>query len=68
MQNGVYVEESITIWVYLHKDRVVCYKVFSVFIIYQGLSFGGFALKIEFVVYVYELIFIYKVILYYLVI
>ena len=27
-----------------------------VFIIYQGISFGGFALKIEFVVFVYELI------------
>ena len=29
---------------------------FSVFIIYQGLSFGGFSLKIKPVVSVYELI------------
>ena len=29
---------------------------FSVFIIYQDLSFRGFALKIEFVVFVYGLI------------
>ena len=56
MQNGVYVEENISIWGYLHNQRVFCYKVFSVFIIYQGLSFGGFALKIELVVFVYELV------------
>ena len=31
-------------------------KLFSVFIIYQGLSFGGFFLKIERVVFVYELV------------
>ena len=35
---------------------VFCYKVLSFFIIHQDLSFGGFALKIEFVVFVYELI------------
>ena len=35
---------------------VFCYKVSSIFIIHQDLSFGGFALKIEFVVFVYELI------------
>ena len=32
------------------------YKVLSLFIIHQDLSFGGFALKIEFVVFVYKLI------------
>ena len=42
-------------WGYVHNERVFCYKVFAVFIIYQDLSFGGFALKIEFVVFVYEL-------------
>ena len=31
-------------------------KVLSFFFIDQDLSFGGFALKIEFVVFVYELI------------
>ena len=35
---------------------VFCYKVLSFFITHQDLSFGGFALKIEFVVFVYELI------------
>ena len=35
---------------------VFCYKVFAVIIIHQDLSFGGFALKIELVVFVYELI------------
>ena len=35
---------------------VFCYKVLSLFIIHQDLSFGGFALKIELVVFVYELI------------
>ena len=33
-----------------------CYKLLSIFIIHQDLSFGGIALKIEFVVFVYELI------------
>ena len=33
-----------------------CYKLLSVFIIHQDLSFGGIALKIEFVDFVYELI------------
>ena len=32
------------------------YKLLSIFIIHQDLSFGGIALKIEFVVFVYELI------------
>ena len=50
-------------WGYLHNKRVFCYKVFAVFIIHQDLSFGGFALKIEFVVFVYEL-FIYKIIIF----
>ena len=56
MQNGIYVEENSSIWGYVHSKWVFCYNVFSVFIIYQGLSFGGFALKIEFVIFVYELI------------
>ena len=30
--------------------------IFKVFIIFQGLSFGGFSLEIELVVFVYELI------------
>ena len=48
-------------WGYLHNERVFCYKVFAVFIVHQDLSFCGFALKIEFVVFVYE-IFIYEII------
>ena len=28
MQNGVYVEEDILIWGYLHNEKVFCYKVF----------------------------------------
>ena len=48
-------------WGYLHKERVFCHKVLSFFITHQDLSFGGFALKIELVVFVYEL-FIYKII------
>ena len=48
-------------WGYLHNEREFCYKVLSFFIIHQDLSFGGFALKIEFVVFVYEL-FIYEII------
>ena len=45
----------LTKWGYLHNNMVFCYKVLSFFIIHQDLSFGGFALKIEFVVFVYEL-------------
>ena len=45
-------------WGYLHKERVFCHR-FIIF--HQDLSFGGFALKIELVVFVYEL-FIYKLI------
>ena len=56
MQNGIQDEENISIWGYLHNERVFCYNVFSVLIIYQGLSFGGFSLKSELVVFVYELI------------
>ena len=51
MQNGVYVEENISIWGQFHNKRVFCYKIFSVLIIYQGLSFGGYSLKIELVVF-----------------
>ena len=43
-------------WGYLHNKMVFRYKVLSFFIIHQDLSFGGFALKIEFIVFVYELI------------
>ena len=39
-------------WGYLHNERVFCYKVLAVFIIHQDPSFGGFALKIELVVFV----------------
>ena len=35
---------------YLHNEKVFCYKVLSIFIIHQDLSFGGIALKIELVV------------------
>ena len=56
MQNGIQDEENISIWGYFHDERVFSYKVFSVLIIYQGLSFGGFSLKIELVVFMYELI------------
>ena len=38
-----------------------CYEVLSIFITHQDFSFGGFALKIEFVVFVHEL-FIYEII------
>ena len=56
MQNGVCVEKDISILGYLHNEKVFCYKLLSVFIIHQDLSFGGIALKIEFLVFVYELI------------
>ena len=46
----------LTKWGYLHNKMVFHYKVLSFFIIHQDLSFGGFALKIEFVIFVYELI------------
>ena len=46
----------LTKWGYFHNNMVFRYKVLSLFIIHQGLSFGGFALKIEFVLFVYELI------------
>ena len=49
---------------YLHNERVFCYNVLSFFIILQDLSFGGFALKIELVVFVYEL-FIYEIVFVY---
>ena len=52
MQNGIYVEDDISIWGYPHYKRVLCFKGFYVFI-NQGFCFGGFALKIEFVVFVY---------------
>ena len=56
MQNGVYVEKDISIWGYLHNKMVFSYKLLSVSIIHQDLCFAGIALKIEFVVFVYELI------------
>ena len=62
--NGVYVENDISLWGYLHNERVFRYKLLSIFIIYQDLSFGGIALKIEFVVFMYKLI-DYEIIFYY---
>ena len=56
MQNGIYVEKDISIWGYLHNKKVFRYKLLSIFIIHQDLSFGCIALKIEFVVLGYELI------------
>ena len=56
MQNGIYFENDISIWEYLYNKKVFCYKLLSIFITHQGLTFGGIALKIEFVVFVYELI------------
>ena len=55
MQNGIYVENDISIWGYLHNEKVFCYKLLSIFITHQDLSFGGIALKIEFEVFVYDL-------------
>ena len=55
MQNGVYVKKDISIWGYLHNEMVFCYKLLSIFIIHQDLSFGGIALNIEFIVFVYEM-------------
>ena len=56
MQNGVYFEKDTSICGYLHNEKVFCYKLLWIFIVHQDLSFGGIALKIEFVVSVYELI------------
>ena len=56
MQNGIYVKKDISIWGCLHNEKVLCYKLLWIFIIHQGLSFGGIGLKIEFVVFLYELI------------
>ena len=44
----------LTKWGYLHNERVFCYNVLSIFIIHQDLCFGGIALKIELVVFLYE--------------
>ena len=62
-----YVERDISIWGYLHNEKGFCYKLLSIFLIHQDLSYGGITLKIEFVVFVYELI-NYEIIFYYLVI
>ena len=48
--------KDISIWGYFHDKKVFCYKFLSIFIIPQDLSFGGIALKIKFVDFVYELI------------
>ena len=56
MQNGFFFEKDISIWGYLHNEKVFCCQLLSIFIIHQDLSFDGIALKIEFVVFVYELI------------
>ena len=39
----------------LHNKTVFFYKVLSFFIIHENLSFGGFTMKTEFVVFMYEL-------------
>ena len=56
MQNGVYDEENICIWDISMTKGYFSTKFFSMFIIYQGLSFGGIYLKVELVLFVYELI------------
>ena len=43
-------------WEYLNNEKVLCFKVSSIFIIYLDLSVGGIALKIAFPVFVHELI------------
>ena len=40
-------------WGYFDNESVFCYKVLPFFIVHQDLSFGDFALKIEFVAFVY---------------
>ena len=53
-------------WGYLHNERVFRNKVLS---IHQDFSFGGIALKIELVVFVYELInylIIYEIIIFFM--
>ena len=42
--------KNISIWDYLHNEKLFYYKLLSIFIIHQDLSFGGIALKIEFLV------------------
>ena len=44
------------------QRKGILLQCFIIFIIHQDLSFGGIALKIKFVVFVYEL-FIYEIIL-----
>ena len=51
-------------WGYLHSERAFCYNVLS-FSVFIKTFFWWFALKIEFVVFVYEL-FNYEIIFYYL--
>ena len=55
-------------WGYLHNEMhgVTNFYQFSLFMNHEDLSFGGITLKIEFVVFVYELI-NYEIIFYYLV-
>ena len=55
MQNGIYVEKiSLSGDIFITKS--VLLQAFIIFIIHQDLSFGVTALKIEFAVFVYELI------------
>ena len=56
LKNKAKIGSILTKWGYLQNEKVFCYKVLPIFIIHQDLSFGGIALKIEFVVFVYELI------------
>ena len=48
--------KKVSIWGYLCNKMMFCYELLSTFIIHQDLSFGGIALKIEFVIFMYELI------------
>ena len=53
MQNGVYVKKDISVLGYFHNEKGV---LLQTFISFHYSSFGGIVLKIEFVVFVYELI------------
>ena len=56
MLKKIFLSGDISIWGYLHNKKVFCYKLLSIFIYHQDLSFGGISLKIEFIVIVYKLI------------
>ena len=56
LKNNAKMASILKKWEYLRSERIFSNKLLSIFIIHQDLSFGGFPLKIEFVVFVYELI------------